>query len=63
MKKFCVVFSIITFLPFLGYSQDDAPEVNQSISGYYKYLYDNSETYNAYKVFRISSIKGDRFKI
>jgi peptidoglycan hydrolase CwlO-like protein len=56
MKKFCVVFSIITFLPFLGYSQEDVSEVNQSISGYYKYLYDNSETYNAYKVFRISSI-------
>jgi len=56
MKKLCVVFSIIILLPFLGYSQDDVSEVNQSISGYYKYLYENSETYNAYKVFRISSI-------
>lgn len=56
MKKLCVVFSIIIFLPFLGYSQDDVSDVNQSISGYYKYLYDNSETYNTYKVFRISSI-------
>ena len=56
MKKFCVVFSIITFLPFLGFSQEEVPAVNQSISGYYKYLYDNSETYNTYKVFRISSI-------
>lgn len=56
MKKLCVLFSIIIFLPILVYSQDEVSEVNQSISGYYKYLYENSETYTTYKVFKISSI-------
>jgi peptidoglycan hydrolase CwlO-like protein len=56
MKKLCVVLSLFILFPILGYAQDDVSEVNQSISGYYKYLYDNSETYTTYKVFKISSI-------
>jgi len=56
MKKLCVVLSLFILFPILGYTQDDVSEVNQSISGYYKYLYDNSETYTTYKVFKISSI-------
>lgn len=56
MRKLCAVLSILVLFPFLGIAQDDPTGSDQSISGTYKYLYENSETYNAYKVFKISSV-------
>jgi predicted RNase H-like nuclease (RuvC/YqgF family) len=56
MNKLCIVILLFFLLPFSVRSQEDVVEVDQSISGTYRYLYDNSETYNAYKVFKISSM-------
>jgi hypothetical protein len=56
MYKLCVIILFFILLPFLVKAQNEDVETDQSISGTYKTLYDRSETYNAYKVFRISSM-------
>jgi hypothetical protein len=63
MKKLYVVLSLVIVLPLSVFSQDAGTETDQSISGTFKYLYDNSETYNAYKVFRISSMNALMSKV
>lgn len=61
MKKLCVVFSLFLVIPLTVFSQEE--DADQSISGTYRYLYDNSETYNNYKVFKISSINSLMTKV
>ena len=56
MYKLCVIILSLIFLPVTLIAQDEVSEADQSISGTYNALYDKSETYNAYKVFRISSM-------
>ena len=56
MKKLCTVIFIFILFPLAALAQDEVTEADQSISGTYKELYDKSETYNLYKVFKISSI-------
>jgi len=56
MNKLSFVILLFFLLPLSVRSQEEAAEVDPSISGTYRYLYDNSETYNAYKVFKISSM-------
>jgi len=63
MKKLCVIISLAILIPIVSNAQDTPPEINQSISGYYKYLFENSETYNNYKVFKITSINALMTKV
>lgn len=56
MYKLCVIILTFIFLPLLVNAQNEDVETDQSISGTYKTLYERSETYNNYKVIRISSM-------
>ena len=56
ITKLCKVIFIFLLIPLASIAQDEVTDADKSIAETYKYLYDNSETYNAYKVFRISSI-------
>ena len=56
MYKLCVIILTFILLPFFTNAQNEDVQTDQSISGTYQSLYDRSETYNAYKVFRISSM-------
>ena len=56
MKKLCAILSLIILIPIATRSQDEVPDAEKSIADTYKDLYDNSETYTLYKVFKISSM-------
>jgi len=56
MYKLCLITLTFILLPLLVNAQSEDVETDQSISGTYKALYDKSETYEAYKVFRISTM-------
>jgi hypothetical protein len=62
MKKLCIALFLFIIIPLAVSSQDEM-NTNQSISETYKELYDKSETYNDYKVFRISTINALMSKI
>jgi hypothetical protein len=56
MYKLCVlIFACLIFSSSIS-AQDEVADTDQSISGTYRSLYEKSETYNAYKVFNISSM-------
>jgi len=63
MYKLCIVILLFILLPLSVISQEDVTETDQSISGTYNTLYDKSETYNNYKVLKISSINALMAKI
>jgi len=55
MLKKCLI-SLILIFPLFLFAQEAAQEESPSLSESYKTIYDNAETYNAYKVIKITTL-------
>lgn len=58
MLKKIIPFFLLIILPLMVFSQEPADEesVNQSLSSFFQNMYQKAETYNTYKVIKISTL-------
>lgn len=55
MFKKCLIFLLLT-IPLFLFAQEATQEINPSLGESYRSIYDNAETYNTYKVIKITTL-------